>query len=142
MTSRIFNLFGLLRDTSSRPSPSKCMNGMRTLIAIVCVVCWSPFNVMGEHRSTWIHKSCKLPSQCLAPQVGNEARNKTEVDLRRNLRLRSRGSMGRKDGGNRLQGRCGNIPCKDGFMHWLHVIRGAALFNSTSMGCFNNDIAL
>jgi hypothetical protein len=148
MTNGFFNLFGLLCNTSSRPifswtpSPSKCTNGMRTLIAIVCVVRWSSFNVMGEHRSMWIHRSCRLPSQCLAPQVGNEGGNKTQADLRRNLRLRSRGGTGRKGRGNRLQGRRGNIPYKDGFMHWLHVTGGAALFSSTNMGRFNNDIAL
>jgi hypothetical protein len=27
-------------------------------------------------------------------------------------------------------------------MHWLHVTGGAALFSSSSMGPFNNDIAL
>jgi hypothetical protein len=147
-TSGAFNSFGLLRDTSSRPifswtpSPSKYTNGRRMLIAIVCVVRWSPFNVTEEHLSTRAHKSCRLPSQCLAPQVGDEGGNRTQADLRSNLRLRSRGGMGRNSKGNRLQGRRGYIPCKDGFMHWLHVAGGAALFSSSSMGRFNNDIAL
>jgi hypothetical protein len=147
-SSGAFNSFRLLRDTSSRPifswlpSSSKCMNGRKTLIAIVCVVRWSPFNVRREHRSTWAQRSCGLPRQCLAPQVGDEGGNMIQADLRSILRLRSRGGRGWNGGGNHLQGRRGCIPCKDGFMHSLHVIRGATLFSSSSMGRFNNDIAL
>jgi hypothetical protein len=138
----------LLRDISSRPilswtpNPSKCTNGRKTLIAIVCVVRWSPFNVTRKHRSTWAHRSCGLPRQCLAPQVGNEGGNRTQAALRSILRLRSHGGTGWNGRGNHLQGRHGYILCKDGFMHWLHVTGGATLFNSSSMGHFNNDIAL
>jgi hypothetical protein len=97
---------------------------------------------MREHRSTWAQRSCGLPRQCLAPQVGNAGGNKTQADLKSSFRLQSRGGMGWNGRGNYLQGRRGCIPCKDGFMHWLHVTGGATLFSSSSMGCFNNDIAL
>jgi hypothetical protein len=143
-SSGAFNLLGLLCDISSRPilswtpSPSTCTNGRKMLIAIVYVVRWSPFNVMRKHWSTWAHRSCGLPRQCLAPQVGNEGGNKTQAALRSILRLRSCGGTRWNGGRNHLQ--C--IPCKDGFMHWLHVTGGATLFSSSSMGHFNNDIAL
>jgi hypothetical protein len=103
---------------------------------------WSRFNVTRKHRSTWAHRSCGLPRQCLAPQVGNEGGNRTQAALRSILRLRSRGGTGWNGGRSHLQGRHGCIPCKDSFMHWLHVTRGATLFSSSSMRCFNNDIAL
>jgi hypothetical protein len=65
-----------------------------------------------------------------------------QAALRSILRLRSRGGMGWNGGRNHLQWRHGCIPCKDGIIHWLHVNGGATLFNSSSMGHFNNDIAL
>jgi hypothetical protein len=68
--------------------------------------------------------------------------NRTQAALRSILRLRSRGGMGWNGGRNHLQWRRGCIPCKDGFMHWLHMTGGATLFSSSSMGRFNNDIAL
>jgi hypothetical protein len=147
-SSGAFNSLGLLRDISSKPilswtpSPSKYTNGKKKLIAIVYVVRWSPFNVTRKHRSTWAHRNCGLPRQCLAPQVGNEWGNRTQAALRSILRLRSCGGTGWNGGTNHLQWRRGCIPYKDGFMHWLHVIGGATLFNSSSMGRFNNDIAL
>ena len=138
----------LLCDICSRPilswppSLSKCTEGRKTFNAIVCIDHWSPFNTTRHHRSTLAYRSCRLPRQYFAPQFGNEGGNKTQAVMKSILRLQSHGDMGWNGGGNHLQWRHGCILCKDGFIHWLHVIVGVSLFNSSSMGCFNNDIAL
>ena len=88
-----YSSFGLLRDICTRsilswpPSSSKYTGRKKTLIAIVCIVRWSPFNATRHHWSTSAHRSCELPRQYLALQVGNEGGHWTQAVLRSILRL-------------------------------------------------------
>ena len=147
-SSCFYQSFGLLSDFRSRctlswpPSPSECTGERKTFNAVVYIDRWSPFNARRHHRSTLGHGACRMPTEWSAPPVGNEGGNKTHAALRSILRLRSRGSTRWNGGRNQLQWRRRCIPCKDGFIQWLHVTRGATLFVGSIMGHFNNNMAL